>query len=295
MVFLIQDFRLIPNYFDIYPRTLTIALCLRVSFLATIIAIGIILPLNLTAQCFKTDESDESGSALLCNPTNYSLTDYEQTTLANIPSLEYPSDSGEAKSWLYSLIGYSIPVIGKRYNTFLGRLYAVVVFSWILVGYTLKLMRKEWVETLALRRVYYLEGTHWENRVAELNQTGFNAQYGDDSDSYEEMGIAKRRKANNPNKARKLKQKKKKKKVTRDPWIPHPEQRETVPNIELYSVLVGNIPSLPSEIAENNFQEMGFTKKQSLSWQLAVTVSFTLDIILVLIICCLIKKCVILI
>lgn len=72
------------------------------------------------------------------------------------------------------------------------------------------------------------------------------------------------------------KAKKKKRDVaTRDPWIPHPEQRETVPNIELYSVLVGNIPSLPSEVAaEGDLESMGFSKKQSLDWQLAVTVSF---------------------
>jgi hypothetical protein len=39
--------------------------------------------------------------------------------------------------------------------------------------------------------------------------------------------------------------------------------------------LVGNIPSLPSEVAaEGDLESMGFSKKQSLDWQLAVTVSF---------------------
>ena len=32
----------------------------------------------------------------------------------------------------------------------------------------------------------------------------------------------------------------------RDPCIQHLEQRDTVPNIELYSVLFHNIPALPS-------------------------------------------------
>ena len=37
----------------------------------------------------------------------------------------------------------------------------------------------------------------------------------------------------------------------RDPWIQHLEQRDTVPNIELYSVLFHNIPALPSEVLKN--------------------------------------------
>ena len=31
----------------------------------------------------------------------------------------------------------------------------------------------------------------------------------------------------------------------------NPESRDTVPNIELYSVLVSGIPSLPSEVVDN--------------------------------------------
>lgn len=207
--------------------------------------------------------------------SNYNLTDFERTTLANIPSLEYPEEEGVSENWLYSWIGYSLPGFGRKYNSFLGRLYAVVAFSWILVGYTLNLMGREWVDALALRRVYYLEGMHWENRVDELNRTVLNNDFDDDSDDDQKAGsIARRRLANKPNRRRK-KKKKKGAESQRDPWIPHPEQRETVPNIELYSVLVGNIPSLPSEVAEGgDFSSMGFSKKQTLDWQLAVTVSF---------------------
>lgn len=71
------------------------------------------------------------------------------------------------------------------------------------------------------------------------------------------------------------KKKKRKDVKKRDPWIPHPEQRETVPNIELYSVLVGNVPSLPSEIAaEGDLESMGFSRRECLDWQLAVTAAF---------------------
>jgi len=146
-------------------------------------------------------------------------------------------------------------------------------------------MKIEWVEALALRRVYYLEGMHWENRIEELNETVLNYE-SDDSDFGEEErqgATMTRRLINRGGKAKPAKKKKQKKKrddaEARDPWIPHPEQRETVPNIELYSVLVGNIPSLPSEVAaEGDLESMGFSKKQSLDWQLAVTVSWLLTV-----------------
>lgn len=242
-----------------------LALCLRVSFLATIIGVGLILPLNLTARCFKDECSSEQIGA-------YNLTDYESTTIANIPTLfDSFEDVNESSSWWWNLIGNSLPKFSKDYDAYLGRLYAVVGFSWILVGYTLHLMKKEWVDALALRRVYYLEGMHWENRVSELNQTVLNHEIvlSDDDDDEDNLGAFSRRRRVNA----KLSRKKKKKKRKRDPWIPHPEQRETVPNIELYSVLVGNIPSLPSEVTkEGGFESMGFSKKQTLDWQLAVTV-----------------------
>merc|ERR1712241_129099 len=52
--------------------------------------------------------------------------------------------------------------------------------------------------------------------------------------------------------------------------------RDTVPNIELYSVLVGNLPSLPTEALDETDLEatLGESKKQRIDWQLAVTTSF---------------------
>jgi preprotein translocase subunit SecG len=252
-----------------------LALCLRVSILATIIGIALILPLNITARCFSFSEDDYVSPQ--CNSSDYNITNYEQTTLANIPSLD--AGSGDGVSWLYGWFGSSVSIFGSKFSSYLGRLYAVVGFSWILVFYTLHLMKKEWVDALALRRVYYLEGFHWENRISELHQTVLNYE-SDSSDDGADMkpgAMEKRRMINRSRVSRSNKRKKKKKSkdvVKRDPWIPHPEQRETVPNIELYSVLVGNIPSLPSEVAaEGDLESMGFSRSECLDWQLAVTVS----------------------
>ena len=59
----------------------------------------------------------------------------------------------------------------------------------------------------------------------------------------------------------------------RDPWIPHPEIRDTLPNIELYSVLVNNLPSLPSEVMDHDYHD-GFFRRQAIDWQLGVATAF---------------------
>ena len=64
--------------------------------------------------------------------------------------------------------------------------------------------------------------------------------------------------------------------VKREPWLPHPEHRDTVPNIELYSVLVGGLPSLPDEVVNSKDlpKAVGFSEKASIDWQLAVATTF---------------------
>lgn len=123
-----------------------------------------------------------------------------------------------------------------------------------------------------MRRAYYLEGLHWENRTSELEETMTNAEDSDDDEDDLKPGALNKRRMKNK------RIKKKKKKALRDPWIPHPEQRETVPNIELYSILVGNIPSVPGEIMGNSDDvEKADIEKSivgSLDWQQNVTVSF---------------------
>ena len=179
-----------------------------------------------------------------------SLSNYEKTTLNNIPSLKDLSGSVDG-------ISLNDSIVGGTFTFILGRLYAIVFCSWIVTWYSIRLIRLGWVDALAMRRVYYLEGNHWEDRKVELAETLLK----DESDSDDES----------------LQRKKRAQKVEkRDPWIPHPEQRDTVPNVELYSVLVEGLPFLPSEVVDKQDIEaaVGFSRHQLIDWQLAVAIAF---------------------
>ena len=107
-----------------------------------------------------------------------------------------------------------------------------------------------------MRRVYFLEADHWADRNAELRETLLREHDDKDDDmttstAGDELLIK-----------------------DRPPWIPHPETRDTVPNIELYSVLVGKLPSLPTEAFATGEVEAVFSRKQAIDWQLAVTAAF---------------------
>ena len=62
-------------------------LCLKVSVLATVLCIGLVLPVNYTANCIPDyyDGIDENSTEFCQNFT--ALTTFEKTTLANIPDI----------------------------------------------------------------------------------------------------------------------------------------------------------------------------------------------------------------
>ena len=67
-------------------------LCLKVSVLATILCVGIVLPINYTAKCVpEAYENINQGNEVCGNLTE--LTTFEQTTMANIPQLVYHTNS----------------------------------------------------------------------------------------------------------------------------------------------------------------------------------------------------------
>jgi len=247
------------------------ALALKVITLTTVLAIGVILPMNYTGECFTY--SGEPSGVLGCGAST-NITQYERTTIENIPKLAVRTDisgMGSIKKFL--------TVLGAAYDKNLIRLYIVVLFSCIIVRYTMRLLSKEWADALALRRVYYLESSHFENRRQELEETAEYMDSSSDEDEEEQIGIRTRRQLNKPNKNKNFvpKVKRKRSSKLRQPWIPHPEQRETVPNIELYSVLVGNIPSKPSDVMEgddNIEAALGGGEEGSLHWQLEVATTF---------------------
>jgi len=253
------------------------ALCLRVTAVACFICIGVILPLNLTA-CNVEDIYCQSI------PANANLTNYGRTTIANImytaESSDYSDSSGTTTGGILTLDKRKFQFFSKVFWAdhslpHLIRLYLIALCTWLITYYTLKNIQREWRENLVLRRVYYLEADHYGNRQAELDKTVY-LPHDDDTDEEsddedDEMDLRRRRAVNKGIPSNKQPKYKK-----RNPWIPHPEHRDTIPNIELYSVLVGGLPSLPSEVVNTADMEaaIGFSKRASIDWQLAVATTF---------------------
>jgi hypothetical protein len=98
------------------------------------------------------------------------------------------------------------------------------------------LVWKEWIENLALRRIYYLEHDHYAERREELNEIA-------------ELDVPE-----DPSQK------------SRPAWLPHPELRETVPNVSLYSCLY----QLPNQISTVNLPDSA----TDLERQLAAAVEF---------------------
>lgn len=192
----------------------------------------IILPINLTARCQSS--SDDFGGKSGCFNDAYNLTDYSVTTLANIPE-PTPSDATST-------------VFEQNERDIFGRLYAIVLCFWFICYYACKRMQHEWVTMLALRRHYYFETDIYRERKEELLNTVHRDAYDSDDEKTALNADA------------------------RDPWIPHPEQRETVPNIALYSVLVGGIPAAPDDDKhiEDVEEAIKATRRRSkIDWQLS--------------------------
>ena len=67
-------------------------LCLKVAVLATVLCLGIVLPVNFTAQCVPGIYDDFDEGQKFCNNITQ-LTTFEKTTFANIPDLVYGDNS----------------------------------------------------------------------------------------------------------------------------------------------------------------------------------------------------------
>jgi hypothetical protein len=98
------------------------------------------------------------------------------------------------------------------------------------------LLWREWIDNLALRRTFFLEYDHFQERVDELDAT---MQLKDPEDPFQQE---------------------------RPPWLPHPELRETIPNVSLYSVLY----QLPNQITTFDLPEVA----TDLDRHLTATVAF---------------------
>jgi len=217
-------------------------MCLKITCLATVLCLFLILPLNITARCYYDMDLDE------CSVTagNRKLTNFERTTAYNIQPIRDDKNR----------------FVNASFSSGLGRLYAIVIVSWILVFYALKLISREWVENLSLRRVFYLESSHWENRNEELEETWLN-QSCVLNESSQNLSHCSSKKCDQDYS----------KKNKRDAWIPHPEQRDTLPNIDIYSVLVGRLPSSPLEV-DADLEASIVARENPDAWRLETAYSF---------------------
>jgi len=164
-------------------------LCLKVSILATVLCICVILPVNFTAE-----HSPEQAY----NNTNT----YSQTTFANIPDMFTNTNT----TW-YRIDGLFTNAFTKETTGITIRMLTILCVAVVLYTYTCVLIWEEWIQNLALRRVYYLEFNHYKDRKEELERLD-NLNYPEDI-----------------------------KTTDRPVWVPHPDLRDCVPNIGLYSVL----------------------------------------------------------
>jgi hypothetical protein len=87
--------------------------------------------------------------------------------------------------------------------------------SFKIISTSTDLLWKEWIENLALRRAFFLEYDHFKERRDELNEVVQLKDVPEDP-----------------------------RQKTRHPWLPHPELRETIPNVSLYSCIY----RLPNQI-----------------------------------------------
>jgi Calcium-dependent channel, 7TM region, putative phosphate/Late exocytosis, associated with Golgi transport len=271
-----------------------VAMCLRVCCLAALLFVFFGIPIYLSAQCYAPQGDGNVSYSTTCDSTSYNLTNFERTTIYNVPTIELKNP---------------IHTVVHANNGILWRLYTIVFSFWILVFYLCHLLHSEWVQILAMRRVYFFEHDIWGARRAELKQTLM----------YEEIAQAKREQLlqEQRNNATKVPEEKsafsfdpsptkrsKRKRINplfpflkststptldadglihpephlihREPWIPHPEQRDTVPNIAVYSVLVGGLPSLPEQAADsfNSEATIQFSQRESIDWQLSLATTF---------------------
>jgi len=246
------------------------ALGLKLSTLATFLCTLVLLPMYWTSDCYDNVPTGGDNWRVACGGDVYNLTNYERTTLANVPSTAVNED------------GSTVEDYGETFSRRAQiRLYFCTIAFGILQIYMIRLLKKEWIEILAMRRVYYLESNVWENRQSELNEirdaaADEQAEYQEKIQSErllfssrlhedEELMDSKRRQYVHDEMRRRV----------REPWIPDPEQRETIPNIQLYSLLVGGLPPLPPQTFEEDGKPGRETSgRESIDWQLRLTASF---------------------
>ena len=209
------------------------SICLKVSVCTTIVCLLVILPLNYTGHCYDDYLDPDRTMDLTCGH-NGSMTDYTRTTITNIEVL---------------------PLHEREYmdvENFI-RYIMISLASWVITLYALHLIKKEWMVMLHLRQKYYLEANHFQ----DYENMQPNLQKSRDGVSNDSLHLFRNLDRNE---------------MRQELWVCDPDADQTTPSIELYSVLVTNIPSDPSEVLDKSDIENGLWDEKS--WQMEMTKSF---------------------
>lgn len=207
----------------------------KIGVLATLLSCGVLLPTYTSSVCDPEIVTERECQRLA------SLTDFENLTIAHIPevrrvdSLKRQSHRGnhsaielELDEQFIVLDSTKPQILDEEGNIIIPpapvapeananskwvpgiswRLMTTALCSAIIYAYTCYLLWHEWIDNLALRRVYFLESDLYSQRMQELDAIA-NLQT-----KPEDPIIAQR-----------------------PPFVPHPEMREIPPNVSLYSVL----------------------------------------------------------
>jgi hypothetical protein len=204
------------------------ALALRVSIVATILYLFFLAPVYASAVCywwydptsqvesctlFKEDFIDNTITVKRAPPDTFS-----RMTILNVPMQHHLLSDDSAHRGISRWFAATTNI--DHINDL--KLYFVVVLFYIVIFYTFSQLHTEWISILALRRVYYLEYDVYGERKRQIRKIS-ELDNSQDPDSIEPHLY------------------------NREPFIPHPELQETIPNVSLYSVLVGGLPTSPND------------------------------------------------
>ena len=226
-------------------------ICMKVTALATFLALSVILPINYTGSCYSyfQDFNDNSREILddnwqsLCSSTN--MTTYVRTTLANIPPVSNSNNTSQ--------------------NGNTARLIAISLTTWIISIYSLLLIRREWLAMSILRRKYYLEADHFH---AYCENVAWIEQESKMNSVQETLGM---RRAIRGSVSLDIHRQLKHIEDRRDVWVPNHDYDEPVPPIELYSILITNIPTNPSKVLDEEDIRGG---RATIAWQIEYIEAF---------------------
>jgi hypothetical protein len=108
------------------------ALCLQLAIFATVLCCAVILPLNYTAPCYE----EAVGAPACAEIAN--LTDFGQTTLAHIPSMDFSEGSETTDADGELTVDYVGLLFNQYFLTAPGvtlRLFGVVIVAWCIYIY----------------------------------------------------------------------------------------------------------------------------------------------------------------